>query len=121
MENFDQSQFDELYEMVQENNEMLRTQHRTFRLQSLGRIIKIIILIALFIGAVVFVRPYIQNAKKIYDSVSENITKLNTTAQSVTEQKETVQDFFGGFSDEFDEVGLFFDSLKKNKTVEVEG
>ena len=110
---FDQSQFEELFEMVKENNEMLREQSRTSRLQSLGKVIKLVAILALVIGAIVFLRPYLQNAKKIYDSVQQNIESISETAQSVGENKDQATEFFEGFSDEFNEVGVFFEGFKK--------
>lgn len=121
---FDQSQFEELFEMVQENNEMLRAQARTSRLQSLGKVIKLVAILALVIGGIVFLRPYLQNAKKIYDSVQQNIESISQTAQSVGEKKEQATEFFEGFSDEFNEVGVFFEGFKKPEAttdVEVQG
>ena len=120
--NLDQSQLEELYEMVQDNNEMLRAQQRSSRLHSLGKVIKLVAILALVIGAIVFLRPYLQNAKKIYESVRGNIETISETAQGAGEKKEQAQEFFEGFSDEFDEVGAFFQSFNKPKAdVEVEG
>lgn len=118
---FDQSQLEELFEMVQENNEMLRAQARTSRLQSLGKVIKLVAILALVIGAIVFLRPYLQNAKKIYQSVQENIETISETAKGVGEKKEQATEFFNGFADEFEEVGTFFEGFKKPQaTVDVE-
>lgn len=121
---FDQSQLEELFEMVQENNEILRAQSRTSRLQSLGKVIKLVAILALVIGAIVFVRPYLQNAKKIYDSVQQNIESISQAAQSASDKKEQAAEFFEGFSDEFEEVGAFFEGFKKpqaNADIEVQG
>jgi len=110
---FDQSQFEDLFEMVQENNEMLRAQNRSSRLHSLGNVIKLVALLAMVIGAIVFLRPYLQNAKKIYQSVQTNIESLGETARNVGERTDQATEFFNGFSDEFQEVGSFFEGFKK--------
>ena len=124
MDTNNKEQMDELFEMVQENNDMLRAQSRSSRMHSLGKVIKLVAILALLIGAIVFLRPYLQNAKKIYESVQSNIETLSDTAKAVGDKKEQATEFFEGFSDEFDEVGSFFQGLNKNNTqaeVEVEG
>lgn len=121
---FDQTQFDELYEMVQENNEMLRAQGRTSRLKSLGNIVKLIALLALVIGGIMFLHPYLQNAKKIYESVQQNIETVSTTAQNLEAKKVQTEEFLQGFSDEFQEMGVFFEGIKKPEApveLEVQG
>lgn len=103
---------DELYDMVEENNEMLRSMARTHRLRSFGKVFKLVIWIAIFVALVVFVRPYFQNAKRIYDSVTANVERLQSAGDTISDGAGVVNSFFGnitneveGFGDTLEDIG----------------
>ncbi len=68
----DKAKLDNLYELVRENNALLRSLQRSSRLRTTLRVIYWIIIIGLSFGAFYFIQPYVDFLKNGFGGSSSN-------------------------------------------------
>ena len=82
-------------ELVEENNKILKGIRRSNRISGFFRVIYWVVIIALTIGAVAYIQPYLDSMIKLYNQVEGTNTKITTTQNSLGEG---IKEFFLGTS-----------------------
>lgn len=109
----------ETMDLAKENNRMLRSQQRGERMAHIGKIIKLLAIVVALVVGIAWLRPYIQSAQKIYESVSTQLETVSDAAQSISDTQDKASNFFSGFEDEFADLSDTFKNLTdKNKDAE---
>ena len=75
---------DELTEMVKENRRMIRSVYRSVRLNSLISVIKWVIIIAVTVGSLYILQPYIDFVKQTYQTFGGFVSHMSTTTQATS-------------------------------------
>jgi uncharacterized protein YoxC len=97
---------EELLKLTRENNKVLAGQRRAKKFESLRGVLKLVVLVVILFFAYKFINPYLQGAKKIYESVSSKVETINNAAQKINNANQAIS----GFSDEFGEFSKLFGS-----------
>lgn len=84
-----EQELQELFELVKENNKMLKVMRFNHRIQTVTRILQFLFVIGLFGAGYYFLQPYLEKVIELYNQVQ-------TTAQTANEFKTTLQ---GGLLD----------------------
>lgn len=90
-QNNEQVNIHELFELVKENNKMLKVMRFNHRIQTITRILQFLFVVGLFGASYYFLQPYLDKVITLYNQVQD-------TAQTASEFKTTLQ---GGFSSFF--------------------
>ncbi len=85
-----EQQQQELFELVKENNKMLKVIRFNQRIQTVTRILQFLFVIGLFGASYYFLQPYLEKVMELYNQVQ-------TTAQTANEFKTTLQGSFMNF------------------------
>ncbi|HYC34698.1 MAG TPA: hypothetical protein VEC13_03110 [Candidatus Paceibacterota bacterium] len=70
------AKIDETYELSLENNKMLRSIQKRARWSFLGRLVYWIIILGVAVGAFYYVKPYVEDLIKVYDSIRQTESKI---------------------------------------------
>jgi len=65
---------DELFELTKESQKMIRSMYRTARWSAFFSVIKWALIIAITVGSLYYVQPFVTSFMKTYDSLSGNST-----------------------------------------------
>lgn len=74
----------ETYDLVQENNKILRNIRRSNRWSNIFRIFYWTLIIGASIGAFYFIQPYIDAITKTYGSLEQNINDVKGITNKIT-------------------------------------
>ena len=103
----DEKKMDELYDMVRENNHMLKSARRT---AFLGGIVKavwwVVILIVLPYLTWLYIEPYVNTAMAQYQAVQQQGVDLQNQAANFQKQLTDLQGQTGGFMDLLKRFGI---------------
>ncbi len=80
---------EETKELVEENNKILHSLRRTARVGFFVKLLYWIIVFGIAAGAFYYVKPYMEQLMKVYDSVKQTETKLQNVQSSFN-----IKDFF---------------------------
>ena len=94
-----QEKLDEMYEMVQENNDILRTLLRRERINSFLRIMYWLFIIGTLFGAYYYVQPFVNGALGNFGAIQSAVNNLNVVSAQLPESKtlQFILDFLGYF------------------------
>ena len=85
----------ETKDIVEENNKILKSIRRSNRISGFFRFVYWIVIIALTIGAVAYIQPYLDSTMKLYNQLEETNNKISNTQNSFTDG---IKSFFLGSS-----------------------
>lgn len=71
------SLIEETNELVKENNKMLHSLRRQARLGFLARFLYWLVIFGIGVGAFYYVKPYVEQLIKVYESVKETESKIS--------------------------------------------
>ncbi len=83
-QNNEQVTIHELFELVKENNKMLKVMRFNHRIQTITRLLQFLFVIGLFGASYYFLQPYLDKVITLYNQVQ-------STAQTASEFKNTLQ------------------------------
>ena len=92
-----QEKLDEMYEMMQENNEILRSLLRRERFANFLRIMYWIFIIGTLLGAYYYVQPVLTKMTANFDGLQSTVTHINENISSVGNslpETKTIKSFF---------------------------
>jgi cytoskeletal protein RodZ len=114
--------FNEMKKEIHDMHRMMKQMNRKGRMQNVGKIVKSLVVLAVIITAFVILRPYLQQAKEIYSSVSENLVKIQETSSNIEDKGNAAQDFLEGVTGDvegsFDGLKNFFNGGSAAETTE---
>jgi hypothetical protein len=91
-----QEKLDEMYEIVLENNEILRGLIRRERVATLFKIVYWLIILGGIFGAYYYLEPVVKNLSGNLEGLQNGIEKLNTASNSLPEVN-TIKNLFNSF------------------------
>lgn len=74
----DKKLLEKVYELAEENNEMLRRVRTVQKRQYLFQIIRWVLIIGISIGAFYFLQPYVDNFQYFLEDTSDTIDKIKS-------------------------------------------
>ncbi|PIR85245.1 hypothetical protein COU15_01750 [Candidatus Kaiserbacteria bacterium CG10_big_fil_rev_8_21_14_0_10_45_20] len=92
---------DELYKLVKENNQMLKSMRRS---AFIGGILKFVFWILLlfvvpYVMYVVYVQPYVERALETAQAFQENVDSVNAQVSGLPDFGKLIEQFTGGSSE----------------------
>lgn len=73
---------EETKELVEENNKILKSMRRNARFGALARIVYWIVILGIGVGAFYYVKPYVEQLMKVYESVKQTESKIHDAQKS---------------------------------------
>ncbi len=83
MSQTNQEKLDEMYEMIQENNEILRSLLRRERIANFMRILYWLFIIGTLLGVYYYAQPYMLKITENFSSLQNAITNVNNNLNTV--------------------------------------
>lgn len=84
MSTYDNDEFEELKELVEENNKILRGLQRKAKWVTVFAIVKWSIVIAIAVGLFTILQPILQNLMDAYGVLMDNLSSLSDARESVS-------------------------------------
>jgi hypothetical protein len=73
---------DKTYELSLENNKLLHSIHRRAKWSFVSRIVYWLIILGIGVGAFYYLKPYVDNLMKVYESVRQTESKIQSGIQN---------------------------------------
>ena len=94
----DIEKIDELYEMVKENNKILRSMRSSMRWSAIFKTLYWVVIIGIAVGGYYFIQPYVQSVVNAYNGISADIKTVanvsNTTGKVTAPVTNIVKKYF---------------------------
>ncbi|MFT7558087.1 MAG: hypothetical protein ACI83D_000771 [Planctomycetota bacterium] len=105
---------EELLELTRENHEILKSLRRAQKFRNITRLFYWLIIVAIGLGAFIWIKPFLQNIEDVYDSFLHQSNEVQASFDSFNEARKDIRD------GEYQEgINRLFDTFKK-KTEETE-
>lgn len=112
---------EEVLRLTRQNHRILRQQHRARKLESLRGILRLLVFLAILIIGFILAKPYIDGAKRIYQSVADKVETVSNAAQSIQNTSAQLQQGQEQVSGFFTNLKASFDSGLKDDTADLGG